>query len=94
MGGEELSFQFADCENQGILAWKTASSEVRVCEELCVGSKTPKGGHQRVTCGELAGWPPTPRLRLRPPLWAHGQTVFPSLSHMWPQVEFSQMENE
>lgn len=47
-----------------------------------MGSRTPKGGHQRVTCGELAGCPPTLRLRLCPPLWAHGQTLFPSLTHV------------
>lgn len=90
---KSLSFQFADLESQGILAWKTVlPSEVRRCKEFD-GSRTPKGGHQRVTCEELAGCPPTlvfPGCAL---LWPTARLYFP-VSHMWPHVEFSKWKRK
>ena len=53
--GEELSFQFADRENQGILAWKTVHPQRSECARSSAWEARPQKG---VTRGSPVGsWP-------------------------------------
>lgn len=94
MEGEELSFQFADLESQGILAWKT----VRPQRSECARSSAWEAGPQKgVTRGSpVESWPGVHRhsdFGCALLFWPTARLYFP-VSHMWPHVEFSQMENE